>query len=263
MMQPTFDTIAQAYDASFSHTPVGIAQRSLVWKFTKPFLPCPPGRILEINCGTGIDAEWLAAQGHQVVATDISEEMRMITEKRNAGNASIKTAIWDLTQPLPDMIGEQDFIWSNFGGLNCLDPEQLKITLQQLDQCLAPGGKIALVLMGKFCFMQRLYFFLQRNFSAMRRRNSMQAVVLSENSMANIYYYTPKKCQALCPSTWKRVSLKPIGIFIPPSYLNAYCEKHPVLFKCLQFADAWVNRISFLANISDHYLCVMQKQKSA
>ena len=38
--------------------------------------------MLEINCGTGIDADWLAKKGHFVIASDISSKMIEIAKKK-------------------------------------------------------------------------------------------------------------------------------------------------------------------------------------
>ena len=35
--------------------------------------PLPPCRVLELGCGTGTNAIWLAKQGFEVTATDLSE----------------------------------------------------------------------------------------------------------------------------------------------------------------------------------------------
>ncbi len=40
------------------------------------FLPSSPGAILDVGAGSGRDAAWLAAQGHEVVAVEPSETMR-------------------------------------------------------------------------------------------------------------------------------------------------------------------------------------------
>ena len=39
-------------------------------------LPTLPARILDVGAGTGRDAAWLAAQGHQVVAVEPVHELR-------------------------------------------------------------------------------------------------------------------------------------------------------------------------------------------
>lgn len=74
-MPNTFDHIAENYDSSFTHTAIGQYQRALVWEHLRQCLPSYPQKILEINCGTGEDALFLAEQGHQVIATDVSAEM--------------------------------------------------------------------------------------------------------------------------------------------------------------------------------------------
>ena len=38
--------------------------------------------MLEINCGTGIDADWLAKKGHFVIASDISSKMIEIAKNK-------------------------------------------------------------------------------------------------------------------------------------------------------------------------------------
>jgi len=39
-------------------------------------LPAPPARVLDIGAGTGADAAWFAAQGHQVVAVEPTAGLR-------------------------------------------------------------------------------------------------------------------------------------------------------------------------------------------
>ena len=56
-----FDRVASSYDELFTHTAIGRAQRKQVWE--KLLAAFPPGsRILELNCGTGEDARFLAAR---------------------------------------------------------------------------------------------------------------------------------------------------------------------------------------------------------
>jgi len=69
-----FDRVAASYDDSFTRTVIGQAQRKQVWKrLLKAF--APGDRILELNCGTGEDARFLAIRGRRIVACDGSAEM--------------------------------------------------------------------------------------------------------------------------------------------------------------------------------------------
>jgi len=40
-------------------------------------MPVTPARVLDIGAGTGRDAAWFAAQGHQVVAVEPTDAMRL------------------------------------------------------------------------------------------------------------------------------------------------------------------------------------------
>ena len=74
-MQTNFDQAASTYDATFTHTKIGRAQRDIVYEHVTRLLSYPPKDILEINCGTGEDAIWFEKRGFNVLATDISSEM--------------------------------------------------------------------------------------------------------------------------------------------------------------------------------------------
>ena len=72
----TFDVLAGTYDAGFVKGLTGQAQRRTTYKWLRPMLAVKPGmHLLEINCGTGTDAFWMAQKGHAVTATDASPAM--------------------------------------------------------------------------------------------------------------------------------------------------------------------------------------------
>ncbi len=56
-MNVAFDQLASAYDKEFSFSRIGILQRRQVWNYMNDMLlTSSPMDILELNCGTGIDA---------------------------------------------------------------------------------------------------------------------------------------------------------------------------------------------------------------
>src|ERR1700683_3015332 len=76
-----FDARAEAYDGQFTRTRIGTAMRAAVW--ARCAARFRPGfRILEMNCGTGEDARWLASQGMKVLATDISPRMIEVARRK-------------------------------------------------------------------------------------------------------------------------------------------------------------------------------------
>ena len=82
-MTESFDIAATTYDNTFTYSKIGKLQRNLVYEHLSKILPIDHNLdILEINCGTGHDAIWLANQGHRVLATDISSEMISIARSK-------------------------------------------------------------------------------------------------------------------------------------------------------------------------------------
>jgi SAM-dependent methyltransferase len=66
---------------------------------TTSLLPPVAGRrVLDAGCGPGVYADWLAGQGGQVVALDVSPRMVALAERRLGGRAVVRRA--DLGRPL-------------------------------------------------------------------------------------------------------------------------------------------------------------------
>jgi SAM-dependent methyltransferase len=72
-----WDRAADGYDRDFTGTLTGRARRHSVWRDLERAFH-PGQRILELNCGTGIDALHLAARGIRVLGCDISPRMIQI-----------------------------------------------------------------------------------------------------------------------------------------------------------------------------------------
>src|SRR5215475_9142538 len=122
-----FDALAPHYDDLFTNSHIGHAQRQVVWtKLQEVFKP--GDRILEINCGTGVDAVYLARMGVRVLALDSSAGMIAATERRLDKESMHEfvtcrqLAIEDLGQL--NGVGLFDGVLSNFGGLNCVSDLQ-------------------------------------------------------------------------------------------------------------------------------------------
>ena len=64
----------------------------------------------------------------------------------------------------------RNFIFSNFGGLNCVNEAELVHLSKDFAKLLYPGGKMAIVVMGKYCLWETMYFMLKFKFAKALRR---------------------------------------------------------------------------------------------
>ena len=123
-----FDSIAAGYDELFTRSMIGRAQRGAVWDALLDTFE-PGAHILELNCGTGEDALFLARHDISVIACDGSEGMIRTARKRKQDedpDAPIQFKLLPTEQLAKLHPGHLfDGVLSNFSGLNCvsnLDP---------------------------------------------------------------------------------------------------------------------------------------------
>jgi ubiquinone/menaquinone biosynthesis C-methylase UbiE len=254
-----FDVLAADYDGQFTTSLVGREQRRFTRKWLNRVLAGQKNlQILEINCGTGEDALWLAAMGHQVIATDQSPAM-IAKAKQKANNAEFITCAFDELEE--KFNGRQfDLVFSNFAGLNCVLPGQLRTLGNQLHRLIKPGGHFAAVIFGKFCLWETAYYLSKgRRREAFRRRaaNEVQAR-LDDTTHQSIYYYSVKEFTENLPFTRKQS--RPVGLFIPPSYLEGAMKKHPRLFRLLVKMEEGFGGLAAARSLSDHTWLLFKKE---
>src|SRR5687767_4264178 len=99
-----FDTLAPSYDKEFTHTPSGQILRNRVHNRLLSHFKAGDA-LLEMGCGTGEDALFLAEQGLQITATDTSEKMLSITHEKTKHLPNVITTQLNLAR-LPSPNGE-------------------------------------------------------------------------------------------------------------------------------------------------------------
>jgi ubiquinone/menaquinone biosynthesis C-methylase UbiE len=252
-----FDSVAERYDTDFTNTDVGRLQRGIVHRLLRRKIdPSQYNRVLEINCGTGEDALWMARQGFSVSATDISGEMiRIAGEKASA--TALKNPPDFSRLSFSDISTDQentyDLVFSNFGGLNCAGPDELHQVAIKLNKILRPGGKFIAVVMGKKCLSEKIYFTLKNSAQKHRRTNNSPVAASFQSGSFPVWYYSPKEFSELFKPWFNSPVCKPVGFFIPPSWLNGYFSRSgPVRAAAVQL-EKMITHVPALSDYADHY----------
>ena len=263
-MNSPFDEIAPAYDRDFTNNIIARELRDHVMLYVEnQVLKGRISNILEINCGTGADALRFHAKGHQVLATDISRKMIEIARNKlhnfNTEGIEFRVAgFYDLDKILKERPWE--LLFSNFGGLNCIAPEELKTLFERLHHALKPNARIIGVVMPKFSLWEIFYFHLKGSKSQAFRRNSDKAVnIRLGGQVVPTWYYSPRMIKELA-GEFRIRSFRPIGIALPPSSLEPYFIKHRNLLRFFSLAERAANNISFLSGCADHFLFDLEKR---
>lgn len=265
MQRKAFNKYAENYDQHFTRSAIGQMQRGRVYDFLSGALRRLPesASILELNCGTGEDALWLARKGYRVEATDLSEGMISVAQrKKNIRQLSkLNFSVCPFDQ-LHQQFRTQKFnlAFSNFGGLNCVNKDALKQLSLHIHELLEPGGRFTAVIMGRKCSWERFYYNRKKQKEKANRRLQAEGIETQlEGEKFYTWYYSPSEFAA-CFSHFKLMRVKPVGLFVPPSYLGNYFANKKSLLKGLHLAEKYLANFSFMADKADHYYIELQRK---
>lgn len=220
----------------------------------------PGGRMLELNAGTGLDAVFFAQHGLFVYATDNAEgminELNRKAEKLNLGD-KISTEKCSFTELDKLQTKEFDYIFSNFGGLNCTD--RLDEVIQSFSHLLKSGGKATLVIMPPVSPWE-LLMSLKGNFKVAFRRLKKNGTPSNVEGVSfKSYYYSPRSVAKMFGNNYNVIAIKGLGSIVPPPFLDKYAVKSPGLFKILTVMENAVSNAWPFNAWADHFIITMQK----
>ena len=257
-----FDAAASRYDETFSSSLIGRAQRGAVWnELAKTFRT--GDRVLEIGCGTGIDACFLAKHGVRVVACDASSRMIEMTTSR-IDESNLRNFVCPRVLRAEDLASFPfdapfDGVFSNFGVLNCV--EDLGQIASGPAQLLKPGAKVLLCWMPPHCAWETIWYLAHGSRDKAFRRLNREGVDarISDGASLRVYYPSVRSLTRAFAPEFRVQSIKGIGIAVPPSYLEPWARRHPRLFGlCKQF-DSWMARCPGIRVLGDHVLVQLER----
>jgi len=257
-----FDAVAEEYDSSFTQSLIGTAQRESVWRAIDHHFRAGQ-RILEINCGTGIDAMRLSARGIWVTACDASAKMvRVARRRRDALHHGRRVDFRVLpTERIHQLEEEGPYngVLSNFAGLNCV--ADLRAVARDLARLVKPGDRALLCVFGRFCLWEMVWYLLQGNVRKAFRRlaqGSVAAHVGPGRSVLIRYPSIGSLRRDFAPG-FRLLNWMGVGIAVPPSYLEPWARRFPRLLRAAARLDAFLGRTPGSRMLADHVVLVFER----
>lgn len=240
----TFDSLARSYDTTFGSSPVGRAFRFRVSERLTSVCPAP-SRVIDIGCGTGEDALWLASQGYAVDAFDASLAMIEVAREKAARFRSTASFERASIQSLPERGQTYDVLVSNFGALNCVALAEWCSVVPRL---LKPSGRAFITLMGG----KPLPEGWRRGFAS-AKRGARASVSIGGTPVSVEYPSVSEVKEALLgKATIERVEA--LGCLVPGPGYSGFARRHPILVEMLAMGEAMVRTAPFFRHRGDHTL---------
>lgn len=257
-----FDGIANEYDSIFTDTVIGRLQRDAVWRKAAQVFR-RGDRVLELNCGTGEDALFMARNGVSVCACDASAGM--IERGRARMAAGLPSAQVEFrvlaTEDLHVLPAEGCFdgAFSNFAGLNCI--QDLSQTARELAQRLRPGAQALLCFASRFCAWEMAYYLLGGQLRKAFRRISGSADARVGGCAIRVYYPTLRRIVRAFRSAFRVRSITGVGIAVAPSYLERWAKQHTRLVSACDALDRVICCWPGLRVLGDHILIHLERTR--
>lgn len=135
MTDSHFDEIAEAYDESL---PAHVVEHYLRKRTRFVLEHCPPGRALDVGCGTGTLARRLAAAGYETVGVDPSEGMLRVL-RATGGDVE---AVHASGTALPFADDSFDLVLTVAVMHHIADADAVRRTLSEMVRVAKPTGRI-------------------------------------------------------------------------------------------------------------------------
>jgi SAM-dependent methyltransferase len=260
--QLAFDSVAADYDGPRGNNELIQSMRAEMWRWLDGTF-APGSDLIDLGCGTGLDAVHLATLGYRVAATDWSPLMVQRTEERAAAQEvadrvrAINLGAHELQHmPETDIF---DGAYSNLGPLNCVP--DLGDVSRECARLLKPGGALVFTVIGRYCPWELVHYLRRGRWARAKVRFARQVVPVGMNNHTIwTRYYTPREFYGAFRSHFTLEHYRGLCVFAPPPYLTWIRERYPRLHEQLWRIDRHVSGWPLIRALGDHFLIVMRKR---
>lgn len=247
-----FDELAAGYDRSFTHSRCGGVLRAMVWERLAARFDGRE-RILELGCGTGEDAVFLARRGHRVLAIDASAEMIRCARLKAIAAGCLERIDFRVLgmESLEDLRAEAPFdgVFSSFGAVNCV--ADIAPLARKLGEFLPEGAPLLFVTMGRHVPWEWLWFGARGEFNKAFRRLPRAGAPWRGT---RIFYPTPAELTDALSPAFATEGVRALGSVLPPSYAMGWLNRRPALLRRLASLERRMAGSPVAAALADHYI---------
>ncbi|MEO8286065.1 MAG: methyltransferase domain-containing protein [Chloroflexota bacterium] len=230
-------------------------------------------RVLEIGCGTGIEATHLARRGVNVVATDAAPGMiATISAKVAPGGSAygLPGKIEPLLVPahhLGELLetygpGSFDGAYSSMGPLNC-EPS-LEPVANALAQLVKPGGRLVFGILNRYCLWETAWYLRARQPKLAFRRWGGRAEATSrpawQEEKFTCYYWNRGEIERVFKPQFRVTRREGLPWFLPPLYLDGLIRRAPRFFSRAAKIDRRFAAVWPAYDIGDHLWIQFERQ---
>ena len=261
-----FDAVASSYDDDFTDHSLGRLLRSGVRRELEESFR-PGSRVLDLGCGTGEDAVWMARRGISVAAVDGSNAMLARAREKAERAEATDRVTWhriDLAAPdleLAGLCGDStcDGAYSNFGALNCVP--DLHALAGALARQVRPGGRLLLVIMGPICPWEVAGHLARgRVKDAFRRLRRRAQARVGDHLTIRVWYPSPRRVRRDFEPWFRPLKTVGVGVILPPTDFRNLVDRWPRLFASAAALEKRVSGIFPATWLNDHHLTIFERR---
>jgi ubiquinone/menaquinone biosynthesis C-methylase UbiE len=261
--QDAFDSVAADYDGPRGNNALIQDMRAEVWRWLDATFP-PGSRLIDIGCGTGLDAIRMARLGHHITATDWS--LRMV--QRTSDRAQLEGLV-DRVQTIA--VGAHEFhrldgttvydgAYSNLGPLNCV-PDLTEVS-RECARLVKPGGALVFTVIGRICPWEVAHYLLRWRFARVKVRYTRDVVPITMNNHTIwTRYYGPREFYRAFSRHFALAHYRGLCVLAPPPYLARFRQRHLRWHDWLWRMDRRMAGWPILRELGDHFLIVMRRRQ--
>ena len=191
--------------------------RRVVWGYYHKYFR-PGDSVLELGCGSGLDALELAANGIHVVATDPSPLMIAELHEKIEATAlrPFVTPMHLSLQRLAALHGTTfDGAYANFGALNCTN--KIPQVARDLALLVKPGKHIVLTLFSNFSVWETISLLCRGRWRrAFRRRHPEGDLAEVRGERVLVHYYSPQRAREMFSPYFEFIEYRGLNVISPP-----------------------------------------------